>query len=433
MQWSKFSMMFKSSKGGFLLYNSGSGSLIHISDDTEWLIRKIKSNPNMDFSNNPDLYFKLRLGGFLVEDSADNDLVRVLKMKRLTSNYTDTQLLLTIAPTRDCNFACEYCYEQNRAPSEMSDEAEDKLIQFINKYKFVRKINITWYGGEPLLALDKIKSLNEKIAAMGIDYESQIITNGYCLTADAIAVLKELKILNIQITVDGAKDTHDKRRYLKCGGATYDSILGNIDRLMCSGWNGRLNLRVNIDKHNSNEFAEVYKLFESKYPKIFGNLINVYPGFVINPEMVDCSSHFNSNDKGKFLTGLSRDFGINPLTVFPHMTMGGCTMTKKNAYVVGPDGELYKCWRDLGNNAEAVGSINGSTYRNTSLIAEGMVGASYLHNETCEKCTFFPVCDGGCTKIRLLNNRDKGTRDTCTYFKHNIHELLEIHCKQTIG
>lgn len=430
MQWSKYNIKMKAESGGFLLYNAGSGSLIHIDDDTGLLLDEIMANPNKDFSVSPTLYFDLRLGGFLVEDGADTDFVNVLKMRRLVQSYSESQLLLTIAPTRDCNFACSYCYEQNRTPSEMSNDTEDRLVEFIRKHHLVKRINITWYGGESLLVFERMRSLNKKIASLGVAYESQIITNGYCLTADVIRSLDELKVSRIQVTIDGTETTHDKRRFLKCGSPTYDKIVGNIHTLMHSGWDGTLNVRVNIDKQNYYEFADVHRFFQQAYSQKFGSQLNVYPGFVSNTKG-DCSNHFTSRDKGEFLVDLSKNFGINPFSLFPHMTMGGCTMTRKNAYVIGPDGELYKCWRDFGDRERVTGSLDGSFSKNASLVAAGMIGASYLHDARCEKCRFFPICDGGCSKIRMLNKRDNGTRDTCTYFKYSMNELLEMHFNQS--
>ena len=432
MQWSKFNLMFSSKDGELLLYNSGSNSYIQLDADSTAFIDQIKINPNQDFSDSPDLGFKLRLGGFLVEDGADDDLVRILKMNRIAASYAENQLSLTIAITKCCDFDCAYCYEQNRTPPVMSDETADKLVQFISKHKLVNKIKITWYGGEPLMEFDKLKSLSNKIQSLGLEYDAQMITNGYRLTPEIIETLNGLKISSLQITIDGSKETHDKRRHLKCGGKTYDQIINNIDNLLSSKWEGQLNLRMNIDKQNSHEFKELYKFIEHRYPYKFNKQVRVYPGFVDDYENYAIENYFDSYDKGKFLTTLSEDYGINPLKIFPHMELGGCTMTRKNAYVVGPEGELYKCWRDLGNEREKIGDIFCFTGWNMALIAEGMIGASYLYDESCENCLLFPICDGGCPKLRMLNKRDKGRRNTCTYFKTHMERLLEVYCRHKV-
>ena len=144
----------------------------------------------------------------------------------------------------------------------------------------------------------------------------------------------------------------------------------------------------------------------------------------------DINCYFNSNAKGNFLIELSQKHGITALPVFPRVKFGGCTMTTRNAYVVGPDGELYKCWNDIGEQNSVVGNVDSISNWNTSLIAEGMVGASYLNDEECVRCFFFPICDGGCPQIRMFNKRNNQNRDSCSYFKNHMEELLEIHYEQ---
>lgn len=429
MHWSRYNLLFESQRNGWLLYNSASNSFLKLEDDTAEIVRKIAADPDkIDFSGMPDLFLHLRTGGFLVGETQDDDFFRILKMRRLTSNYAGHSMLLTIAPTRDCNFGCPYCFEENRTASLMTEETEERLVAFIEKHKHVDRLALTWYGGEPLLHFDKIRSLNDKIDKLGKKYSSFLVTNGYFLTPEVIAQLNDLHITNIQITLDGKKETHDSRRFLIGGAPTFDVIVGNIDALMASDWEGVLRVRVNVDPSNREEYAYVHNFIKDRFPELFGKRIDVYPGFVhsetVNP---DTSCFFDSGDKGRFLADMWREHEINALSTFPHMTMGGCTMTKRNAYVVGPDGELYKCWDDVGRKDLEIGSVDSFLDWNMPLVAEGMIGASYLEDEQCEKCFFFPICDGGCPKMRMLNKRDGRKRDTCSYFKHHIKTLLELH------
>lgn len=429
MRWSRYNLLFESERNGWLLYNSASNAFLKLTGETAAMVEKIRMNPEgMDYGKMPSLYFYLKNGGFLVEDTQDDDFFRILKMRRLTANYAGHTMMLTIAPTRNCNFACPYCFEENRTASLMSEETEENLISFIEKNKQVKNLALTWYGGEPLLCFDKIKSLQGRIERLGKTSSSFLVTNGYLLTPEVIRQLGETKISLMQITLDGRKETHDSRRYLLNKVGTFDVIVKNIDNLMASDWEGKLKIRVNVDMSNKEEFAFVHRFIRERYPKEFGKRVDVYPGFVhseaANP---DTSCYFDSGEKGQFLVDMYREYGINALSAFPHMVMGGCTMTRRNAYVAGPDGELYKCWDDVGKPEFEIGTINSFLDWNMPLVAEGMVGASFLEDEKCKKCFFFPICDGGCPKMRLLNRRDGGRRDTCSYFKEHIKPLLELH------
>lgn len=429
MRWSRYNLLFESERNGWLLYNSASNAFLKLTGETADMVEKIRMDPeSIDYVTMPNLYFHLKNGGFLVDDTQDDDFYRILKMRRLTANYAGHTMMLTIAPTRDCNFACPYCFEENRTASLMSEETEEKLISFIEKHKQIKKLALTWYGGEPLLCFDKIKSLQEKIEKLGKESSSFLVTNGYLLTPEVIRQLGETKIKRMQITLDGRRETHDSRRYLKNKEGTFDAIVANIDNLMASDWDGKLQIRVNVDMSNKEEFAFVHRFIRGRYPEEFEKRVDVYPGFVhseaANP---DTSCYFDSGGKGQFLVDMYREYGINALPAFPHMVMGGCTMTRRNAYVAGPDGELYKCWDDVGKPEFAIGTIHSFLDWNMPLVAEGMVGASFLEDEKCQKCFFFPICDGGCPKMRLRNRRDGGKRDTCSYFKAHIKTLLELH------
>ncbi|MCL2839933.1 MAG: SPASM domain-containing protein [Defluviitaleaceae bacterium] len=430
MEWSRYNLMFESKRNGWLLYNSGSNTFVQMDDKTAEIAKQIQKSPNMDFSDKPDLFFKLRLGGFLIDDGQDDDLVNILKMKALTINYSSDKLYLTVAPTKECNFDCAYCYEKNRVPSKMSDEIEDNLITFIKNHKLVNKVFITWYGGEPLLEFNKIKNISKKIDALGIKYSADMVTNGYELSGDVIENLNQLKISHVQITIDGIKKTHDSRRHLINKEGTYDKILENINKLMNSDWHGCLSLRVNVDTNNSSEFVEVYQYFKDIYSDKFDRSIRVYPGFVDDKQSPDIGCHFDPYKKGKFIFELARDYGIHALEIFPIKKIGGCYLSKKNAYVVGPHGEIYKCWDDLGIDKEIVGNINNTKIWNIALIANSMVGVSNLESKTCLACFFFPICNGGCPKARMYSNRDMVKRETCTYIKSHIKDLLEIHYEQ---
>ena len=431
MKWSRYSHFFRSKRNGYLLYNSASGFFLKVEDDGVKDIENIiKAPEGFDFSGMPGLYLTLRRGGFLVEDTTDDDYYNILKMRRISANYVTRTLLLTIAVTRNCNFNCSYCYEGNRSGYPMSKEVEDKLMDFIDLHKREDQLAIVWYGGEPLLAMDRIRSIDKRLKEKGRKYNAFLVTNGYLLKDDIISELNDLCINWIQITLDGSRTTHDSRRYQVSGEGSFDVILGNLDRLMNSDYEGIVNIRVNVDMRNKDEYKDVHHLIKERYPDVFGTKIWVYPGYVKGDGHPDASCFFDSALTGQFVADLAQNDDINAMSLLPQKTLGGCTLTKRCAYVVGPDGELYKCWDDVGIPEMVTGHIDDMTSWNNALIARGMVGCSYLDSQVCKECFYFPVCDGGCHKIRLKNLMDGGDRDCCSYFRDSLDDLLELHYEQ---
>ena len=59
-----------------------------------------------------------------------------------------------------------------------------------------------------------------------------------------------------------------------------------------------------------------------------------------------------------------------------------------------------------------------------------MVEASYLDDPECKQCLYFPICNGGCHRVRLKNLHSENKHSTCTYFKGNLEQLLELYYEQ---
>ena len=430
MKWSRYNDLFQSQRNGWLLFNSASRNFLKIEDRELALIQKIAQDPeHVNYSSFPMLYMQLRSMGFIVEDSADDDLCNIIRMRALTELYAPGNLLLTIAVTRACNFDCSYCFEGNRTGKPMSAEVEDQLIKFIGRF-YTRDVSLTWFGGEPLLAFDRILSIDRRVRELGKRVTASMITNGFLLDDYKVSKLNDLNVSYLQITLDGKKETHDSRRFQKNGAPTYDKILENVDRVMASDFKGMVHIRVNVDARNDEEYYTVYKLMRERYPKDYGSRISVYPGFVKGDDHPDHSCFFEPIQQGEFIAKMVSKYGVSPLSLYPTQGHIGCTLTRRNAYVIGPDGEMYKCWDDVGLEEKVVGHISRFNDWNMALIAEGMTGCSYLDDPECRACYFFPICNGGCHRIRQKNLHAEVKHSSCTYFKGNLENLLELYYEQ---
>jgi len=93
-----------------------------------------------------------------------------------------------------------------------------------------------------------------------VKYSSNIVTNGYLLDGDVAEELKGYGVHHAQITLDGSKTTHNKRRPLKGGGPTFSRILSNI---AAASKHLDIAIRVNVDKRNQHEAIEVVNTLKS--------------------------------------------------------------------------------------------------------------------------------------------------------------------------
>ncbi|MCD6516191.1 MAG: 4Fe-4S cluster-binding domain-containing protein, partial [Candidatus Aminicenantes bacterium] len=98
----------------------------------------------------------------------------------------------TFYVTEECNFACSYCY-QKRRKRRLKISSVQKTIDFFTPY-FTDNIDISFYGGEPLLAFEVIeltlRYLEETLQpARSLLYS--LTTNGSLLTKDILSVLDD--------------------------------------------------------------------------------------------------------------------------------------------------------------------------------------------------------------------------------------------------
>lgn len=101
-------------------------------------------------------------GGMLLED--DHDEKEEIRAISRLARFSDRSLGLTIAPTLECNFCCPYCYEKGQHKTSMTPEVEDRLVSFVKeRSRGLSELEIGWYGGEPLLQVDRIQRLTERI------------------------------------------------------------------------------------------------------------------------------------------------------------------------------------------------------------------------------------------------------------------------------
>ena len=101
---------------------------------------------------------------------------------------------ITIAPTMSCNARCYYCFENGSTKGNMSYEVAKQLVKFIDKNCIERKLAISWFGGEPLLAVNTIDYITKELKKRGIEISSTITSNGSLINNEIIKKLKKWKL-----------------------------------------------------------------------------------------------------------------------------------------------------------------------------------------------------------------------------------------------
>ena len=241
-KFSKYNIYLEASKG--LVYNSVSQAV------------SMFENPIIDLKSIPELIDS----GFIVP--VDTDELSEIRKEYDEREQLSREFHLIIATTLDCQFRCFYCYESH-SNVYMNEDVKQAIINLVSKQAMTGKnISIVWYGGEPMLDFDSVHELTrnfiEACNAYGVNYRASMISNGYLFTQEHIAELDTLKIQSVQVTVDGMKEVHERRRPLSDGGSSFERIIQNMKNIKEKS-NAEVHLRINVDKSN---LSSAYELIQ---------------------------------------------------------------------------------------------------------------------------------------------------------------------------
>lgn len=426
MRKSKYNFYYKLDEKNYLLFNSLSNGLAKVSKEVVDILRK--NNKNIDKING-SIKSNLIKGKFIIEENFD-ELAYLSIVKRKIQMDT-SQLSLVIAPTLNCNLDCIYCYENN-IELDMDINIEEELIKFIDNRisNNVKSLFITWYGGEPLLCLDKIKRLSKKIINLckekNIYFNANMFTNGTNYTKENAMMLKDLGVQFVQITLDGNSQTHNHRRPFKDGSGSFDIIFNNIKNTIGII---PIHLRVNLDKNNMENVLSFCnnlrneKWFDSKS-------IYIYYGFVRDLSS-SCLSYkeecLSPWDYHKKQLELRKKLYTNSVGIEEHYPVQkfGCSATAINSFVIGPRGELYKCLSNIGDSEFEIGNIFNSFEMNSTHLS--YLYESFESDEECKKCKVLPLCMGGCVDMRIKSKKGEAKEKDCTGWKYYLEESLKLY------
>jgi uncharacterized protein len=156
--------------------------------------------------------------------------------------------ILILNVTDQCNLRCGYCtfsgayYGQRRhGPNTMALEtaleAVDQLVARAGKTleNPEKKLGINFYGGEPLLAFDRIRQILEQVHRVrypGLAHRlmHSITTNGTLLDDEKVDVLSRYDVA-VKVSIDGPAELHDRNRCCHDGSGSFTTIMSRLERI----------------------------------------------------------------------------------------------------------------------------------------------------------------------------------------------------------
>lgn len=435
MKMSKYNFTTYDHEGNLIVYNflTGLPSLTKVmKTDIDKFTQLFLTNDEIhstSYEKYADAVESLLKSGILVASDTDES---VLNDAKYYEEVYDSKLFLVILPTGECNFNCSYCFEAEKPFSRnaMTVDAQNAILKFVQKQIHNHKeVQVSWFGGEPLLEPQIIKHISENLIkickARFLPYSADISTNGFFLDADMFDMLYKLKVYRYMITVDGFKEQHDKLRFARNGMGTYDVIMDNLLRIRNNKQYkfANITIRINVTKSFFDILDDFIYFIESSFsddPRF---------SFMFVPagdySKVKCSDDDIFVDSTEVMSRLLKnEVYVNKLypeenKIYPITQGRKCIASLKNSYAITPDLKVYKCHvnYDMGVNNIGYISSNGDLLLDETLHSKWYLTHRFAQSipDGCKDCFYFPACNNSGKKCPALYLKTKPEVGSCPF------------------
>ena len=433
MKYSRYNIFsrIRDSENSFIVnLLSGNADILNSSD-----AEKIEALKKGETLSDKKFLDELAEKGYITDESEEIREYRRKYLDFIDSREKD-EIQLFFVTNYSCNFTCSYCYQdQYRNPeNKLNKDVIDAFFSYIKKEFQSRRKYITIFGGEPLLISPGQKDIiayavNKSVEA---DLSLCFVTNGYYLE-EYLPILRKGKIREVQVTLDGTRSVHNKRRFLKGGGGTFEKIVKGIDA--CLDDNIDVNLRMVVDKENIDNLSDLarfaidkgwtknrhfktqigrnYELHhcQSSPDKLFDR-ISLYERIF---EMTKNHPHILEFYKPAY--SVSRFLAENG--ELPEPLFDSCPACKTE-WAFDYTGKIYSCTATVGKADESLGTFYPDiTHKETAI--EQWEFRDVTSIPECKECSSQLACGGGCGSV--AKNK---TGNICSPDCRPVKELLEL-------
>jgi uncharacterized protein len=289
----------------------------------------------------------------------------------------------------------------------------------------------------------------DRLIARG--YRASLQTNGYFLQDNLDFFTGHAHhIGQVQVTLDGPREMHDRRRVLSGGRPTFDRIAAGVDALLATGVPIRVNLRMNVDRENAGALAAMANVYVER-----GWTRDARCSFVAAPVDNRCGTVANPSSLLRWdelfalLQPLSTDGGLGPFELSPFKIAGYfrhwvsamrdgeqarfipkviyCEAAALKLFAFHPDGRIYPCPETVGVESLAIGTYAPS-FTIDRTRAKQWRAQTILRRPQCSGCDISTFCGGGCVLTALMLNGSMA-EPVC----ENAHEVMELYFERMCG
>jgi uncharacterized protein len=426
---------------GFALYNAASGAVLRLEGPHADEVSRLLSGRRALMSEDalaPELVARLRRGGFLGEPDADElEPIR----ERYWAARGDAPVVLLVTTTMDCNLGCYYCYEL-RSPDALSAVDADAVVSIARERlgrRHKTRLHVDWYGGEPLLNVEFLEAASDALqtfcAAEGVTYHASIISNGTRWPDDVGGFVRRHKLREVQISFDGLREHHDRRRRYRRSHrraedvSSFDRAVELVDRLL---QHTRVDVRFNVDPANAEDLEGFVALARSRgwFDAPFRCVVMPARLQAFSDRSEFMRRHTVTDEAFDLIEAHAREMlpaeamdDQDIVAGFPYPKTSVCGALAEDSTVIGADGLEYRCGLQVGEPEHAVGRFGGAAPPDAFPDVGWWAAFDPTTQPTCSRCSFLPVCWGGCPKRHLDASRADLDREG-RFWRHHLPQQI---------
>jgi len=406
--------------GRWLLINTLSGAIDIIAPAVAEALKQLLQNERV--SLDPAIETRLRERGYLFDNPAHEDRRFQELFSTMMERRKREPVQFAICPTYSCNLRCTYCFEGDLTAGPLRAMSPEQVRNAFVAIETIRRerhpganAHLILFGGEPLMRPVKpcVALILQEAELRG--FGVGVVTNGVQIE-DFLDLLlpKKRLIRQIQVTIDGPQEVHDRRRPFKSGRGSFSRIVRNVEVLLQEGL--PITIRINVDRENISSLPNLMAYLEDCG-------WTLYPNF--SCYIFPVTAYTDSNQTGilaedEVLSELQRMFGgvggqmpgfalygfkvlghvasvLNPsslpLRMPPLFTY--CEANGLRYFAFGPDGLIYPCGQGVGRQPLAIGRFHPvfELWEDRCALWERR---SVLTVPQCQSCPLATLCGGGC-------------------------------------
>jgi len=344
----------------------------------------------------------------------------------------------------DCNLACRYCFagqgKFGGAAGLMPPEVGRRALELLMEASGARRrLEVDFFGGEPLLNFEVLKMLVDYGEALARERGKEIhftVTTNAVLLDRRVGEFLNSRNLSVVLSLDGRPGVHDAMRPFAGGQGSYQRVLKNIKSFLASRDYQDYQIRGTYTAYNTDFFRDAADLISRGFDNISLEPVVCDPGedYALREEHLGQAATqyellarhiLDLRRQGRRVNFFHFNIDLDGGPCLPKR-MSGCGAGHQYL-AVDPSGVLFPCHQFVGHAGFAMGDVYSGVRRPD--LADRFRNAHLYRREGCPGCWAKYLCSGGCHAGAYFygGSLEKAYGPACGLIKKRLEAALYLY------